>query len=483
MNLKLVFRILAILLLLLCVVMLAPVAVALIYGETETLPAFLIPLGVAAAGSVAYILFVRTEASNLPTRAGFLLVSLAWLVASLFGALPFVISGAIPRFVNAFFETMSGFSTTGASILTDIEALPRSMLFWRSLTHWLGGMGIIVLTVAIFPILGIGGLQLIKAEAPGPTVDKITPKVTETAKVLWMTYFLLTAAEVILLLVGGMNLYDAFTHTFATVATGGFSPKAASVGHYDSAFIDGVITLFMVLAGINFALYYKLFVGRLESVYRDSEVRAYLGIFFIVTVAMAVALQLNGVYDSFGESIRYGSFQVASILTTTGYATADFAVWPAAAQVLLFLLMFVGGSSGSTGGGIKVVRIITLLKQAANEMNFLLHPRGVFSIKLSGGTVKKNVVYAISGFVILYIFLILLTTVVVGLSGFDLMTSISTALASLGNIGPGFAMVGPTENYAFFPDHIKWFLSFVMMMGRLEVFTVLILFTPRFWKR
>jgi trk system potassium uptake protein TrkH len=483
MNLKLVFRILAILLLLLCVVMLAPVAVALIYGETELLPAFLIPLAAAAITSVAYLIFVRTSAQNLSTRAGFLLVSMAWLMASLFGALPFVISGAIPKFVDAFFETMSGFSTTGASILTDIEALPRSMLFWRSLTHWLGGMGIIVLTVAIFPILGIGGLQLLKAEAPGPTVDKITPKVTETAKILWITYFALTAAEVILLLIGGMNLYDAFTHTFGTVATGGFSPKAASVGHYDSAFIDAVVTLFMVFAGINFTMYYRLLLGRFESVYRDSEVRAYVGIFVLVTVAMAIALTVNGAYGSFGESLRYGSFQVASILTTTGYATADFAAWPAAAQVLLFLLMFIGGSSGSTGGGIKVVRVVTLLKQAANEMKFLLHPRGIFSIKLSGNTVKKNVVYAISGFVILYMFLILLTSVVIGLSGFDLLTSISTALVTLGNIGPGFGMVGPTENYAFFPDHIKWFLSFVMMMGRLELFTVLVLFTPRFWKR
>ncbi len=483
MNFKLVFRIISILVLMLCGVLLAPVIVALVYGEYHLLPSFLIPLGAAAIVAGLYLLLVKTEASSLPTRAGFFLVSMAWLVASLLGALPFVISGAIPRFVDAFFETMSGFTTTGASILTDIEALPRSMLFWRSLTHWLGGMGIIVLTVAIFPILGIGGLQLIKAEAPGPTVDKITPKVTETAKILWMTYFILTGLEVLLLMLGGMDLYDALTHTFGTLATGGFSPKAASVGHYDSVFIDIVITIFMVLAGINFALYYKLFVGRVESVFRDSEVRAYLGIFVIVAAVLAVVLRANGVYDTFGESLRYGSFQAASILTTTGYATADFAVWPAAAQVLLFLLMFIGGSSGSTGGGIKVVRIITLLKQAVNEMNYLLHPRGIFSIKLSGSQVKKNVVYAISGFVILYMFLILLTTVVVGLSGFDLLTSISTALVTLGNIGPGFAMVGPTQNYAFFPDHVKWVLSFVMMMGRLEVFTVLILFTPRFWRR
>jgi trk system potassium uptake protein len=483
MNLKLVFRIVSILVLMLCGVMLAPVAVAIIYGELDLLPSFLIPLVAATVAAVTYLYFMRTTGSSLSTRAGFFLVSVSWVTASILGALPFVISGAIPSFVDAFFETMSGFTTTGASILTDIEALPRSMLFWRSLTHWLGGMGIIVLTVAIFPILGIGGLQLIKAEAPGPTVDKITPKVTETAKILWLTYFVLTALEVILLMVGGMDLYDALTHTFGTLATGGFSPKAASVGHYDSAFIDLIITIFMVLAGINFALYYKLFVGRVESVLRDSEIRAYLGIFALATVVLALVLRANGVYESIGESLRYGSFQAASILTTTGYATADFAIWPAAAQVVLFLLMFVGGSSGSTGGGIKVVRVITLFKQAVNEMNYLLHPRGIFFIKLSGSLVKKNVVFAIAGFVILYMFLILVTTVLVGLSGFDLLTSISTALVTLGNIGPGFAMVGPTENYAFFPDHVKWFLSFIMMMGRLEVFTVLILFTPRFWRR
>lgn len=482
MNLKLVFRIVAILVLLLCGVLIAPVVVAIVYEEYELLPSFLVPMAVASILAGSYLFGVRTSQTTLSTRAGFFLVSIAWLVSSLFGALPFVISGAIPSFVDAFFETMSGFTTTGASILEDIEALPRSMLFWRSLTHWLGGMGIIVLTVAIFPILGIGGLQLIKAEAPGPTVDKITPKVTETAKILWITYFALTALEVLLLMIGGMDLYDALTHTFGTLATGGFSPKAASVGHYDSAFIDLVITVFMVLAGINFALYYKLFTGRLESVFRDSEIKAYLGIFVLAAAGLALVLRVNGVYETFGESLRYGSFQAASILTTTGYATADFAVWPAAAQVLLFLLMFIGGSSGSTGGGIKVVRVITLFKQAINEMNFLLHPRAVFSVKLSGTPVKKNVIYAIAGFVILYMFLILLTTVVVGLSGFDLLTSISTALVTLGNIGPGFAMVGPTQNYAFFPDYLKVFLSIIMMMGRLEVFTVLILFTPRFWK-
>ncbi|MFP4301981.1 MAG: TrkH family potassium uptake protein [Alkalispirochaetaceae bacterium] len=481
MNIALVLRVVAILMLIISGFMLIPVVVAVAYGEFWTIPGFLIPVGVSVALALFYLLITRREYGFLSNRGGFLLVSLAWLIASLIGALPFVLTGAMSSYVDAFFETMSGFTTTGASILTEIEGLPRSVLFWRSLTHWLGGMGIIVLTVAIFPLLGIGGLQIIKAEAPGPTVDKITPKITETAKILWFTYLTFTVAQVALLLVGGMDLFDALTHTFGTLATGGFSPKNGSVGHYDSAYIDAVVTLFMVMAGINFSLYYKLITGRFTSIRRDTEVKAYLSFFVLATLVIAVSLY-GAAYESVGKSLRYAAFQAASILTTTGYATADFAAWPALAQIVLFALMFIGGSAGSTGGGIKVVRIVTLFKQGLNEMKYLLHPRAVFRIRLNREPVGKHIVYAISGFVFLYSSLLLITTILVAAAGNDILTSLTTALATLGNIGPGFGKVGPTLNYAFFPDALKVYLSIIMMLGRLEVYTVLIIFTPQFWR-
>ncbi len=480
MNGKLILKVVSVLLLIIAAFMLAPVVVALVYREIEMLPAFLFPMGGVALVSGAYVLATAGNRGTLSTRSGFFLVTLSWLGAAGVGAIPFVISGYVPSYTDAFFETMSGFTTTGATILTDIEALPYSLLFWRSLTHWLGGMGIIVLTVAILPLLGVGGYQLMKAEAPGPSVDRLTPKITETAKILWFIYLALTVAEVGLLLLGGMNLFDALTHTFGTLATGGFSPKAASVGHYQSPFVQNVITIFMMGAGINFILYYRLLMGQWRLIARNTEVKVYLAIFLSAT--LVIALSLLETYDTFGESLRFAGFQAASVLTTTGYATADYATWPALAQVMLFCLMFVGGSAGSTGGGIKVIRIVTVIKQGFNEMRYLLHPRGVFSLRLNGQQVRKNVVYSITGFTFLYIFLLLLTTMVVATGGYGVATSVTTGLATLGNIGPGFGRVGPVENYGFFQDYIKWFLSFIMMVGRLEIYTVLVLITPAFWK-
>jgi trk system potassium uptake protein TrkH len=450
-------------------------------GETGTIRAFLLPVVILVPLASLYLLRTRGDFESVSTRDGFLMVSLGWLAVSLYGAIPFVLSGAIPSYVDAVFETMSGFTTTGASILTAIEPLPRSVLFWRSLTHWLGGMGIIVLTVAIFPQLGIGGMQLMRAEAPGPRVDKLTPTVTQTAKILWLTYVVLSVMETILLMFGGMNLFDALTHMFGTMATGGFSPRNASVGAYNSAYIDVVITVFMVMAGANFVLYYKAITGRLHAIFQDGELRAYVLIFVGATAIATIALR--PVYGSIGSALRYGAFQVASILTTTGYATDDFAIWPPLAQIVLFALMFIGGSSGSTGGGIKVVRVVTIAKQAWNEMRYMVYPRGVFSLRMNGEQLKKDIVYAITGFVTLYSGMLLLTTILVAAAGNDILTSASTALVTLGNIGPGFGRVGPTQNFAFLPDWIKVWLTFVMMLGRLEIYTVLVLFTGRFWKQ
>lgn len=482
MNVRLVVRVVAILLVVISAFMLFPILVAWYYGEKETISSFFIPILIALSVSVTVLLSTHRQYGSLSSRDGFMLVSLSWVAVTAVGALPFVISGAIPHYVDAFFETMSGFTTTGASILTDIESLPRSILFWRSLTHWLGGMGIIVLTVAIFPILGIGGLQLIRAEAPGPSVDKITSRVTETAKILWITYLILTAAETLLLLLGGLDLFDSLTHTFGTLATGGFSPKNASVGFYQSGYVHVVITVFMILAGINFALYFSLVTGRTKAVFLDTELKSYLLVFGVAAVLVTGSLYVTGTYTSIGESLRFASFQSASILTTTGYVTADYASWPHFAQMVLVALMFFGGCSGSTGGGMKIVRIVALVKLGFSEMKYLLHSRGVFTFRMSGVALKKNIVYAVAGFVVLYLGILVITALVVASAGNDVITSVTTALATLGNIGPGLGGIGPTSNYAFFPSAIKWFLSFIMMLGRLELFTVLILFTPRFWR-
>ncbi len=483
MNIILVLRIIAFLMLVIACFMGIPTFIAYIYQEAAEFNSFLVTECIMFfISGIVLLLSRKYRTRNMSTRDGFLLVTFSWLAASFFGSLPFYLSGAIPGFADAFFETISGFSTTGASILTSIETLPRSMLFWRSLTHWLGGMGIVVLTVAILPLLGIGGLQLIRAEAPGPSVDKLTPRITETAKLLWFIYIGFTIAETLLLMLGGLDLFDALTHTFGTLATGGFSPKNSSVGHYNSAYIDGVITFFMIVAGINFALHYRILSGRVKTAFADTEVKAFLGIFVVATVVIAVSLH-GSVYTSIGTCFQYASFQAASILTTTGYATTDFEQWPYISQVILFMLMFVGGCSGSTGGGIKVIRIVTLFKQGFNEMKYLVHPRGIFSLRISGKPVRKQIVYAISGFFFLYIAILLIVSFVVALSGQDILTSMAIALATLGNIGPGFGNIGPAENYAFLPDTVKWFLSVAMLIGRLELYTVLVLFTPTFWRR
>ncbi len=483
MNPLILAKIISMLLIIISGFMMVPAGIALYCGEERSFTAFAGTIAVTVVFSSAVFLMLRNNrAAALSTRDGFLLVTLSWVLASAIGALPFYFSGGIPSYTDAFFETISGFSTTGASILTDIESLPRSMLFWRSMTHWLGGMGIVVLAVAVLPLLGIGGLQLIQAEAPGPTVDRLTPRIAGTAKLLWFIYIGFTVAETLLLLLGGMDFFDALTHTFGSVSTGGFSVRNTSVAHYNSAFIDGVITTFLILSGINFTLHYRLLTGRLKPIIRDSELKAYLLIFIITTAVVAFSLYGTS-YQTVGECLRYASFQTASILTATGFATADFEKWPLLGQIVLFSLMFVGGCTGSTSGGVKVMRIVVLFKQALNEMKLLIHPRGVFALKLSGSMVKKDIVYGVSGFFFLYIAVLLSVTVIVASAGHDITTSFTAVLATLGGIGPGFGKVGPMDNYSFFEDYVKWALSFAMLAGRLELYTVLVIFLPKFWRR
>jgi len=427
-------------------------------------------------------LIKKTNQKILSTKGSFLLVSLAWITASFFGAMPFYLSGAIPEFTNSFFETASGFTTTGASILNDIESLPKSLLMWRSLTQWLGGMGIVVLTVAILPLLGIGGLQLIKAEAPGPSVDKMSSRITTTAKYLWLIYLTLTVLLIILLIFGGMSFFDSITHTFSTLSTGGFSPKQDSIANYSSPFIQYVISIFMFLASVNFALHFNLITGNFKNIINNSEIKAYLLV--ILTATIIIAFNLYNSFESGGEeSFRLAVFQALTFITTTGFVTDNYESWPFLSQIILFSLMFVGGCSGSTAGGIKVVRILLLFKQSLNEMKFLLHPRGIFTIKLNKMPVKKDIVYAVSGFFFLYIATNIIVTILVASGGHDLLTSFAASLATIGNIGPGFGSVGPLDNYAGFSDYIKWVLSFAMIAGRLELYSFIIILTPYFWKK
>ncbi|MFP4362246.1 MAG: TrkH family potassium uptake protein [Spirochaetia bacterium] len=480
---KIVLHVVAIFILILSGFLLVPLAVSLIYNELECTRSFAYTIiGSAAIAGLVFFVTVKKRNTKMSFKDSFLLVVLSWITASLVGALPFVLSGGIPSYTDAFFETMSGFTTTGASILTEIDSLPKSLLFWRSLTHWLGGMGIVVLTVAVLPLLGIAGVQLVQAESPGPSMEKIYPKITGMAKLLWTIYLGLTVLETVLLMFGGMDLFNALTHTFGTLATGGFSPQNTSVGHFDSAYIDVVITIFMLAAGLNFAIYYRVFLGKFSEIKKNTEMKAYLAIFVIATVLTCIPL-VGSVYPDLWQSLRFSGFQVASILTTTGYATADFDTWPGFSKFVLFALMFIGGSAGSTGGGIKVIRIVTIFKQSIIELKYLIFPRKVFKVHINKGPVRKDFIYTVFGFVFLYFLMLMITTGVVASGGYEILTSFTTALATVGNIGPGFDLIGPAQNYAFFPGYIKWFLSLAMMVGRLEVYTVLVIFTGFFWKR
>jgi len=419
----------------------------------------------------------------LSHRTGYLFVTLAWVFSTALGALPFTLSGFIPSYPAAYFETMSGFTTTGASVLSNIEGLSRSVLLWRATTHWLGGMGIVVLTVAIFPLLGLSGKTLMEAEAPGPSVDKFTPRLSQTAKILWFIYIGMTIIEIGLLLLGGMSLFYSVAQTFATMATGGFSTRNTSVAAFNSGYIDFVITLFMMLAGMNFSLFWRLLQGDLKTIIKDSEFKAYWVVFFTATGIMVFDLVRNGTYTSVGSALRFASFQASSILTTTGFATADYLQWPNLSQVMLFVLMFIGGCAGSTGGGVKVSRLVTMFKMGFSEMRYLLNPHGVYGVFVSGQYLRKNVVYDIAAMVFLYFVTAFVSTIVVATGGYDIVTSLTATMACLGNIGPGFSLVGPMYNYSFLPDYLLWWLSFTMLLGRLEVYTVLVLFTKAFWRR
>jgi len=455
--------------------------VSLFYGE-EDYYFFFISSAIALSVSIIAFPFVRKTERSLGKREGYVVVSLTWLVFSLFGALPFYLSGAIPTYTNAFFETISGFTTTGASVLNDIEALSHGMLFWRSITQWLGGMGIIVMALAILPILGIGGMQLFIAEVPGPTPDKLHPRIKGTAKRLWGIYILLTAIETVFLYFGGMSLFDAINHSFTTMATGGYSTKQLSIAHFNSPYIEYVISVFMFLAGMNFTLSFFALKLNFKKIINNEEFKWYFLGTILSTVFIAFFLVINqnlAVEKAFRDAL----FQVISIMTTTGFATVDYMLWPPFVIVVLFMLMFVGGSAGSTGGGPKVIRIMLLLKNSYFEFKRIMHPKAIIPVRLNKRAVDPKIIANVQAFMVVYIIIFVLGTIIMSSLGLDLDTAMGAVIATLGNIGPGIAGVGPAFNFYEIPDIGKWFLSFLMLIGRLELFTVLVLFTPYFWKR
>ncbi|HEY5672741.1 MAG TPA: TrkH family potassium uptake protein [Malonomonas sp.] len=481
MNLLLTTRILGALLLFLAATLLLPLPFSFYYDDGAW-PAFLLSALICLTVGGLMFRLVKCRA-ELSVRDGFAVVTFAWTFFAIFGALPYLLSGAIPSPLDACFETMSGFTTTGSTILTDIEALPKSLHFWRALTHWLGGMGIIVLSLAILPMLGVGGMQLFKAEVPGPTADRLKPRIQDTAKLLWGAYVLLTATETLLLMFGGMNFFDAICHSFATLATGGFSTRNTSVAAYDSSYIDAVITFFMILAGVNFTLHFQILRGRLGDFYRNEELRCYLAIILVATLVIMLFNGIGGVYTNLGDNLRYSIFQVSSIITTTGFGTADYEGWPVMAQYILIMLMFIGGCAGSTGGGMKVVRILLLFKHVQVQVFRLIHPRAVRLVKLGNRPVDKDVMQAILGFFALFIGIFVAASLLMAACGMDLVSGGAAVVACLANIGPGLGTVGPVDNFAHIPAFGKSVLIVCMLMGRLELFTVLVLFFPSFWRK
>ncbi len=460
--------------------LLLPVPFSLVFNDAMERVFLLCAAGGTVVGGTLVALFPPDE--DLGFRDGYAVVTLAWCGLAFLGAMPFYFCGQGLSFIDCWFESMSGFTTTGSTILSQVEVLPKSVLFWRATTQWLGGMGIIVLSLAILPLLGYSGTQLFQAEMPGPTKDRLAPRIQDTARLLWSVYLLLTAIETVLLMLGGLDFFDAVCHAFATMATGGFSPHTASIGHFQSLYIDAVITIFMFLAGTNFALHYQGMIrGRPIAYFKNEEFRLYTALVLGSVAVVVMANILFGSYDSLGKNVQDSLFQVVSIITTTGFGTADFDRWAPICQLLLVSLMFIGGCAGSTGGGIKVVRILLFFKYARLQLQNLVHPRSVGTIKVDGIRVPREVKVAIIGFLALYMTVFFIACFLVTATGTDVLTGTTAVVATLNNIGPGLHLVGPTQNFGHLHPFAKLVLSLCMLAGRLELYTVFVLFTPAYW--
>jgi trk system potassium uptake protein TrkH len=492
-NYKIIFHFLGLLLLFNGGFILLSALVSLIYQDGVTLNLFFAGIITLIIG--ALVMFqTRDHKKEMNKREGYVVVTFGWIIMALSGTLPYVFTNAIPEFTNAFFETMSGYTTTGASILNDIEVVPKGVLFWRSLTHWIGGMGIIVLAVAILPLLGIGGMQLFAAEAPGPSADKLHPRITDTAKRLWLIYFGYTALETILLKVAGMSFFDAINHAMCTLSTGGFSTKNASVAYWnDQPIIQYIIIVFMFLAGTNFVLSYFAFKGKVQKIIQDEEFRLYFKFVVIFSIIASLIIYFKAepslssiahpmVWGEGESAVRHGLFQVLAIITTTGFVSADYTFWTPFLVVFFFGLMFLGGSAGSTSGGVKVVRHLLMIKNGFVEFRRSLHPNAVLPVRYNTKSVSGDIVFNILAFFILYMLSFIIGALVFSMFGINFESSVGLAASSLGNVGPALGDFGPVNNYSALPSLGKWWASFLMLIGRLELFTVLILLTPFFWR-
>ena len=462
------------------ILLLIPFFVALFYGQGDA-NAFLYT--VLLMIPIALILIkIKGKKNEIYAKEGFLTVGLAWIVISFFGALPFVFSGAIPSLVDAFFETSSGFTTTGASILTEIQSLPKGILFWRSFTHWVGGMGFLIFILALMPTFSGNTIHLLKAESPGPTPGKIVPKIKQTAKILYAIYFVLTLIETIFLKSAGLSWYDSIIHALGTAGTGGFSNMNASVAAFNNPAVEWIITIFMLLFGVNFVLYFQLIRGNVKAFFKSEELKWYL----IAVFASIIIIAVNIIPFNHGDvtkSIRDSAFQVSSIVTTTGYATVNFNLWPTLSKVILIMLMFMGAMAGSTGGGINTIRIVIIFKAIRREIDKILHPRRVKSVKIDGNVVEEETISGVFLFIFAYIIISLIAIFIVSFDNFDVTTTVTSVIATLSNIGPGLEMVGPAGNFSAFSDLSKLVLSFCMLAGRLEIYPMLILFSPSLWKK
>jgi trk system potassium uptake protein TrkH len=478
-NKRLILRTLGLVLLCEAAAMVPSLFISLFYGGGDAF-AFIISIGITALAG-ALLSLRKADAQRVGYREGFAIATFSWLLTAVFGSFPFIISGVLPAPVDAFFETMSGFTTTGASVLMDVEVLPRGIIFWRSFTHWLGGMGIIVLTLALIPSLKMAGMQMYKAEVPGPTKSKVLPRIAQTSRELYKIYLIITVAEVVLLKIFGMNWFDSFIHTFGSVATGGFSNKNLSVGSYDSLAIEIIIIFFMVICGMNFSLHYYTLRGNMKPLWKDSEARLYIGIILVSIVMISLNLVFAAGFD-LGRALRDAAFSVTSVITTTGYATADFNQWPAFGQIILLLLMFTGGCAGSTSGSMKVARVLIMSKAISKQFTKLMHPQAVVPVRIGREVIPQDVVENVQTFFFLYFLILFGATVYMAGLGLDFISAISSVAATLGNVGPGFGLVGPMTNYAGLPDSGKFILSVCMLVGRLEIYSVVLLVSARFWR-
>lgn len=461
--------------------MIPSLIVSVIYGEHDTAVAFVKIIVSVLIPGIIINKRITVDSERLKLREGFFVVAFSWLLASLIGCLPYLMTDSVDGFVNAFFEASSGFTTTGATVIPDVEIIPKGILFWRSFCQWLGGMGILIFAISILPALGISGQRMARAETPGPTLNKLTPRMSDSAKILYLIYMVFTVTATLLLMLGGLSPFDALIAAFGSVASGGLSNYNIGIQGFNNTYIEFVIALFTIISCINFTLYYNLIRGRWKDFYTNAEMRIFLLIFCAATALITFDLWITGSYDTFGESLRFGFFQSSAFITTTGHYSADFNLWTSFSKMILFILMLIGGCSSSTGGGIKVIRIIVLLKLIKRSFLVRLHPKAVMPIKIDGKVLSSDVMAGVMSFMYLYVFIFMISAWVLSFENLDLLTTFTATAAALNNVGTGLELIGPTGTFALFSGFSKIYLSFLMLTGRLELFTIILLFTPSYW--